>query len=222
MGRLTMVPLRREVFRNAALAFAADRIHIILVGCSCRRLIVILVTVACMLDVLAACARNNPPPVRLGTYMGHLCEDLGPFERDWQRLGRILRRHGLDVKSRYDAQALSGILSAVILDSRHAVDDLGAVGAPDISNGHGLAAGIIATFDQIGASDAVWRSRLLAGKWRWPSAALEKKEPLGISLEGLVLVGRQIERLPHTRERREAMARSPVCRYVFGPVRVGE
>jgi hypothetical protein len=187
-----------------------------------RRFVVVLVTASLMVDLLSACAIDSPPSVRLGPYMSHLCEAIGPFERDSHKLGRILGRQGLNAKPRNGAQALSSVLRAVIFDSRHVVRVLGAAGAPAIPDGHKLAAGIIATFGQIGASDEVWRSRLAGGEWNWPSAALEKQEHLGTSLEGLVLVGRQIERLPLTRERREAMARSPVCRYVFGPVRVGE
>jgi hypothetical protein len=160
--------------------------------------------------------------VRLGSYMGHLCEAIGPFGRDSHRLGRVLGRQGLNVKSRNGAQELSSVLRAVILDSRHIVRVLGATGAPAIPGGRKLAVGIIATFGQIGASDEVWRSLLAGGEWNLPNAAMGKREHLGTSLDGLGLVGRQIERLPFTRVRREAMTRSAVCRYVFGPVRVGE
>jgi hypothetical protein len=187
-----------------------------------RRFVIVVVTASLVVDWLSACARDSPPSMRLEQYVSHVCEAIGPFERDSQGLGRILGRQGLNVRSRASAQALGNALHTVIVDSRHVVRVLGAVGAPDIANGRKLAAGIIATFNQIGASDEVWRSRLIGGEWSWPSVALEKQEHLVTSLEGLVLVGRQIERLPFTRERREAMARSPVCRYVFGPARVGE
>lgn len=187
-----------------------------------RRFIVILMAASLMVGLLSACARESSSSVRLGSYMGHLCEAIGQFERDSHRLGRVTGRQGLSVKSRADAQELSSILRAVILDSRHVVRVLEATGAPAIPDGRRLAAGITATFGQISASDEAWRSRLANGEWSWPRAAVGKREHLGTSLGGLVLVGHQIERLPFTRERREAMVRSAVCRYVFGPVRVGE
>jgi hypothetical protein len=146
---------------------------------------------------------------------------MGPFEVDGQRLGRIIGRYGLDVKSHKSEQAMTNILTAVIVDARHVVTTLEAVGAPDIGNGRALAAAMVATFDQIERSDAIWRSKLRARDWAWPTASRMKRERLRTSIEALLLVGRQIERLPLTRERQNAMAGSPVCRDVFGSVRVG-
>ena len=80
---------------------------------------------------------------------------------------------------------------------------------------------MVATFDQIEKSDAIWRSNLRAGDWAWPTASRMKIERLRTSIEALLLVGHQIERLLLTQERQNAMARSPVCRDVFGSVRVG-
>lgn len=81
---------------------------------------------------------------------------------------------------------------------------------------------MVATFDQIEKSDAMWRSELRAGDRVSQTAPLVKRDRFRTSIEALVLVGRQIERLPLTRERQDAMARSPVCQNVFGSVRVGE
>jgi len=121
---------------------------------------------------------------------------------------------------RTSQQATINILTAVIADSRHVVATLDAVGAPDVGNGRALAAGMIETFDQIEQSDAAWRSELSAGVWAWPTTSRVKRERLRTSVEALLLVARQIERLPRTQERQDAMAGSQVCRDVFGAVRV--
>jgi hypothetical protein len=186
------------------------------------RFIVVLLTVALLPAVLSACGDAGPRSVRLGTYVSQLCEAIGPFEADGQRLGGIISRHGFDVKSRKSEQAMTNILTAMIVDARHVVTTLEAVGAPDIGHGRTLAAAMVATFDQIEKSDAIWRSKLRDGDWAWPTASRMKREHLRTSVEALLLVGRQIERLPVTRERQNAMARSPVCRDVFGSARFGE
>jgi hypothetical protein len=169
---------------------------------------------------LSACGYAYPRTTHYGTYVSELCEVIGSFEHDVQRLGRMLGTYRPDARSRRSEQAIANILTAVIADSRHVVATLDAVGAPDISNGQALAAGMVATFDQIEQSDAAWRSELRTGVWAWPTASRVKREHLRTSIEALLLVGRQFERLPYTRERQDAMARSPVCRDVFGSVRV--
>jgi hypothetical protein len=184
-------------------------------------LIAVLLAVVLLPGVLSACGDARPRSVRFGAYVSKLCEAIGPFEIDGQRLGGIVSRHGLDVKSRKSEQAITNGLTAVIVDVRHVVTTLEAAGAPDISDGRALAAAMVATFDQIEKSDAIWRAKLRAGDWAWPTASRMKREHLRTSIEALLLVGRQIERLPHTRERQNAMAGSPVCREVFGSVRVG-
>jgi hypothetical protein len=188
----------------------------------CYRFIVVLLTVALLAGGLFACGDVRSRPVRLGTYISQLCEAIGPFEVEGQRLGGIISRHGLDVKSHKSEQAMTSILTAAIVDSRHVATTLEAVGAPDIGHGRTLAAAMVATFDQIEKSDAIWRSRLHAGDWAWPTASSMTRQRLLTSVEAPLLVGHQIERLPLTRERQDAMARSPVCREVFGSVRVGE
>src|SRR4029077_20139541 len=129
--------------------------------------------------------------------------------------------YGPGAGSRRSEQAMANVLTAVIADSRHVVTTLDAVGAPDVSNGRALAAGTVATFDQIGQSDAEWRSELRTRDWAWATMSRVKRERLRISIQELLLVGRQFERLPLTQERQNAMASSPVCREVFGSVRVG-
>jgi hypothetical protein len=150
-----------------------------------------------------------------------LCEAIGPFERDAQKLGRMLGTYRPAAKSGRSEQAMANVLTALIADSRHVVATLDRVGAPDIGGGHALATETVATFDEIEQSDAEWRSELRAGIWVWPTASRVKRERLRTSFQALMLVGRQIERLPLTRERHNAMAHSPVCRDVFGSVRVG-
>jgi hypothetical protein len=126
----------------------------------------------------------------------------------------VLGKHRLDVKSGRSDQAMTNILTAVIVDSRHVVTTLEAVGAPDIGNGRALAAAMVTTFDQIEKSDAMWRSELRAGDRVSQTAPLVKRDRFRTSIEALVLVGHQIERLPLTPERQDEMARSPVCRDV--------
>jgi hypothetical protein len=186
-----------------------------------RRLIVVLLMLAPLVCVLPACGDASPRSVRLGVYVSQLCEAIGPFEVDGQRLGRVISRHGFNGKSRRSQQATINVLTSIITDSRHVVATLDAVGSPDVGNGRALAAGMISTFDQIEQSDAAWRSELRAGVWAWPTTSRVKRERLRMSFEALLLVGHQIERLPRMLERQDAMAGSPVCRDVFGAGRVG-
>lgn len=188
-----------------------------------RRLVAIavLLTVAMLSGGLSGCGDTKPRSARFGTYVSRLCEAIGPFEVDAQRFGRIISRHGLDVKSRNSELTMTNILTAVIVDAHHVVTTLEAVGAPDVDHGRTLAASIVATFEQVEKGDALWRSELDAGDWTWPTASRANRESLRASIQALVLVGRQVERLPFTQERQDAMARSPVCRHLFGSVRVG-
>src|SRR4029077_17031047 len=179
------------------------------------------IVLAFALCALSACGSASPRTVHYGTYVSQLCEAIGPFDRDAQRFGRMLGTYGPGAGSRRSEQAMANILTAVIADSRHVVTTLDAVGAPDVSNGRALAAGTVATFDQIGQSDAEWRSELRTRDWAWATMSRVKRERLRISIQELLLVGRQFERLPLTQERQNAMASSPVCREVFGSVRVG-
>jgi hypothetical protein len=114
------------------------------------------------------------------------------------------------------------VLAAVTGDARQVITTLRTAGVPEIGDGRQLAAAMAATFDEIEKSDAAWRSELRAGIWAWPasSASRAKRDRVRTSLEALLLVGRQIARLPHNQERQNAMAHSPVCRDVFGTVRV--
>lgn len=187
-----------------------------------RRLgfMVALLSVALLSGVLSACGEARPRSARFGTYVSQLCEAMGPFEVDGQRLGRIIGRYGLNVKSLKSEQAMTNTLTAMIVDAGHVETTLETVGTPDIDHGRTLAATMVTTFDQIAKSDAIWRSKLRAGDWAWPTASRVKMEHLRTSIEALLLVGRQFERLPPTRERQNAMARSPVCRHVFGSIRV--
>jgi len=115
---------------------------------------------------------------------------------------------------------MTKILTAVIGDTRHVVVRLEAVDAPDIHNGRALAAATHEAFDEIEESDAAWRSELHTGVWTWPTASRVKRKRVRTSIEALIQVGRQFEAMPHNLETQNAMARSPVCRQVFGPVRV--
>ena len=178
---------------------------------------VVLVFSLCM---LSACGTTDPRTAHFGQYVSQLCEAIGPFERDAQRLGRVLGGYRPDAKSRKNEQTIANLLEVVIADSRHVVKRMDAVGTPDIRDGRPLAAEVVATFDQIEQSDAAWRSELRTRVWAWPTASRVKRERLRMSLEALLVVARQIERLPRTQERQNAMAGSPVCRDVFGAVRV--
>lgn len=111
------------------------------------------------------------------------------------------------------------ILTAVIGDTRHVLVKLEAVHAPDIHNGGAFAAATHEAFDKIEESDVAWRSELHTGVWTWPTASRVKRERVRTSIEALIQVGRQFEALPHNLETQNAMARSPVCRQVFGSVR---
>ena len=186
------------------------------------RRFIVAVTAALSGSAFTACDDVSMRPLSLGAYTSQLCEAIGPFEEESQIFGQVFGRRGIDVKSRDDRRLMMNILTVVIVDARRAIKALKLIGAPDIANGGALASGMIATFNQVAISDAVWRSRLHDRYWTWLKAGPVMRQHLRTALGGLVLVGRQIERLPHTRERQNAMAHSPVCRYVFGPVSVGE
>jgi hypothetical protein len=178
-------------------------------------------TVTLFLGVLSGCGNGAQGSVRLETYVGQLCEAIGPFESDANRFGRVLSKYTLRLRSHGSKQAAVTVLEAVIADSRHVITTLNAVGAPDVDNGRVLAARMIAVFDEIEKSDAAWRSELRTGVWAWPTTTRAKRERVRTSVEALIEVGRQFETLPHGPETQEAMANSPVCREVFGPVRFG-
>jgi hypothetical protein len=189
------------------------------VDISCCKLISAVVTAALLLSVLSACGDSAPRPVRFGTYVSQLCEAVGPFAGDAQRLGRVLARVGVHEKSRKSEQALSNFLTAAIVDAHSVVTKLKASGTPEVRDGRVLAAEVAVTFGQIEKSDAMWLTELRTLHRVWPIASRVRAERLRTSLRALVLV--QFERLPRTPERQNAMARSPVCQHVFGSVRVG-
>jgi hypothetical protein len=187
-----------------------------------RRLLAVGVAASLLLSLVFACGCGDPPPVSLGTYVTGLCEALGPFERDAKRLGRVVAKVGVGARSRQSEAALNTFLTAGIADSHGLVAKLQAIGAPDVSGGTGLASAMIATFHQIETSDATWQLELRTRHQAWLTVSRVTDERLRTSLGALVLVGDQFEHLPHTSERENAMARSPVCRNVFGSLRVGE
>jgi hypothetical protein len=184
------------------------------VGRVTKRFLAIGVTV--MLGVLSGCGSADPRSVSLGTYVSQLCEAIGPFEVDAQKFGKVISRYNLRLKSRSSKQNTMNALTTVIADSRHVVTTMQAVGTPDIHNGRALAAAMLQTFDEIVESDAAWRSELSTGVWTWPTTSRVKRERVRMSLEALLRIGRQFETLPNSPESRNAMARSPVCREVFG------
>jgi hypothetical protein len=109
------------------------------------------------------------------------------------------------------------VLGALISDSRRVVTTLEDVGAPADLHGRERAAQIVATFARSEENYARSLSELRR----------EGEEPkvvpqLTKDAETFILVGREIEQLPDTPERKLAMARSPVCQDMFGTVRVGE
>lgn len=181
------------------------------------------VTVLLFLGVVSGCGGTEARSVFYGTYVGQLCESIGPFERDSQSLGKALGRYSLALKSRRSEQEVAKILAARIADTRHILGTLRASGAPSIPNGRALARRAVVTFREIKRSDVAWVSELRTGTWVWPlpSTSQVKRKRVRISLHALVSAGQQISRLPSTRESRNAMARSPVCRELFGSVRVG-
>lgn len=179
-------------------------------------------TISLSLGILSGCGGVQRRSVSLGTYGLQLCEGIGPFERDAQRLGRMLGSSGLDVKRGASARAMIKALTAVIADARHAVATVDTVGAPNIEGGRAFAAAMVTTFDQIARSDARWRSELRTEDGAARRSAHPVIRPSRASVEALMLVGHQIERLPANRELHDAMARSEVCRSVFGSVRVGQ
>lgn len=164
-----------------------------------------------------------PRTVRYGTYVSQLCEAIGPFEADSQRFGRVLGKYTLALKSPGSRQQAARILTALDNDSRHVLVTLKAAGAPEIRNGQALAAGMIKTFRQIAFSDFLLPFEL-SGRWVWPNPAAgpARRQRWLTSIRALLQVGRQFETLPETPERQDAMARSPVCREVFGAVRFDE
>ena len=180
------------------------------------------IVLALILCTLSACGAASPRTTHFGLYVSRLCEAIRPFELDGQKLGRVLGTYRPGTKSRRSEQVIVNILTAVIADSRHAIATLEAIGAPDISNGRELATRMDTTFDQIAQSDEAWRSELRAGTSGRPITSRAKRERLRTSLEAVLLIGHQFEGLPRTPERQDAMARSPTCRYVFGPIRVNE
>jgi hypothetical protein len=139
-----------------------------------------------------------------------------------QKFGSVLNKYTLRLKTYNSKQEMITGLTTVIADSRHVVARLKAVGVPDIRSGRALAAEMIQTFEQIGNSDAVWRSELRRGVWVWPdpSASRVKRERIRVSVGALVLTGREFERLAKTRGAHEVMARNPICQKIFGVVPV--
>jgi hypothetical protein len=180
------------------------------------RTIATIVTVALLLGVLSACSGGNSRSVLLGTYVSQLCDAIGPFERDAQKRGRLIGRGGLRPASRNDEQALGELLTYSIGDATRAVTTLRVIGAPDITDGPAFATAMVTTLERIKKSDVMWRSELRATDRARPSPSRMNQERLRPSLQALILVGRQIERLPITRERENAMARSAVCNDLFG------
>lgn len=166
---------------------------------------------------------DGPRTVRYGTYVSQLCEAIGPFEADSQRFGRVLGKYTLALRSPKSKQQAARALKALENDSRHVVATLEAVGVPEIRNGQALAAGMTKTFDRIAFSDFLLPFEL-SGRWVWPDPAAgpARRQRWLTSIGALVQVGHQFETLPDTRERQDAMARSPVCREVFGAVRFDE
>lgn len=180
---------------------------------------VVVLSVTLLPGVLSACGEARSRSVRFGAYVSQLCEAIGPFELDGQRLGRIIGKYGVNVKSRRGEEGLNSTLTAMSVAARHVVTTLETVGAPDIDHGRTFAVAMVLTFDEIEKADEVWGSKLRGGDWAWPSASRMRRQDLRASVEALLLFGREFERLPPTRERQQAMAGSPVCRWVFGDVR---
>lgn len=182
-----------------------------------KRFVILGLTMGLLLSLLSGCSGSGIRSVSFGTYMYKLCEAISPFERDSQAFGKTLSKYTLRLKSRRSRREMEHILVALVEDSRHIVTLLEGVGAPDIDNGQVLAASMIQIFKEIARSDAVWRYELL-GPWTWPdrSALPAKRKRVRTSLTAFLQVGRQFERFPHTREGKAAMARSPVCRDLFG------
>lgn len=147
---------------------------------------------------------------------------MGPFERDAHRLGRILGKEGVDVTSPKNKRAMKDQLTILIDDTDHIVRRLGKTGAPDINGGQRLASMIVATFRQIGGDYVLWRSVLPAGERAWLTGSRVQREHLRAALQAFILIGHQIELLPRSQERQNAMARSPVCRDEFGSVRADQ
>lgn len=184
-----------------------------------RGFMVIVLGVIFLASVLSACGEARSRSVRFGPYVSQLCEAIGPFEADGQNLGSIIGRYGVNVKSRTGEDALSSTLIAMSVAARHVVATLETVGAPDIDHGPTFAVAMVVTFDKIEKADELWVSKLRARDWAWPASRMGSQD-LRESLGALLLFGRQFERLPSTRERQRAMAGSPVCRGLFGAIRV--
>lgn len=191
-------------------------------ACVANRFVAVGLTVTLSAAMLSGCGGSGSRSVQLGTYVSQLCEAIGPFERDSQRFGQVLSKYTLRLKSRESKREVANVLTPVIADSRRVATTMQAVGTPDIHNGRALAAAMLQAFNEIVESDVAWRSELRAGVWTWPTASRTKRERVRTSMGALIQVGRQFDTLPHGPETQNAMARSPVCRYAFGPVRVGE
>jgi hypothetical protein len=189
-------------------------------GCVTNRFVSIGLMVMLSVAILSGCSGAGAQSVQLETYVGQLCKAIGPFESDAQKFGRVLSKYTLRLKSRESERQVANVLTPVIADSRNVVTTMQAVGTPDIHNGSTLAAATLQVFNAIAKSDTAWRSELRAGVWIWPTASRTKRERVRTSLEALIQVGRQFEALPDGLETQNAMARSPVCRYVFGTVRM--
>jgi hypothetical protein len=183
--------------------------------------VVICLTLALSLGVLSGCGGSRS--VRLGTYVGQLCEAIGPLEVDLQqKFAKVLSKYTLRLKSPSSRQEMINALTAVIADSRHVVTTIQTVGAPDIHNGRALAAAMLSAFHEIAESDAAFRSELRAGVWTWPTTSRVKRERVRTSVEAFIQISRQFGTLPEGPETQNAMAGSPVCRERFGAVPVSE
>jgi hypothetical protein len=187
---------------------------------SCRGLISAFTALAVALGMLSACGGAGSRSVSYGRYVGQLCEALGPFVRDAQRLGRRLAAVGIDEKSQRSELALGEFLTTAVVDSHSAITRLETIGIPEIGDGGARAAEVVAKFSTIEQIDAMWLTELRTHHKVWPPSPKVGAERSRTSLGALVLVGHEFERLPRTPERQNAMARSPVCRDVFGSVRV--
>lgn len=185
-----------------------------------RRLIIFLAALALLCGVISGCGGSGMRSVRFGTYISRLCKAVGPFEAEAQTFGNVLSKRTLRLSSRKSKEELVKILVARNEDSLQAIKALEAVGVPEVGGGRQFAVATIRLFKRIAKSDLVWRYELLGplGPWVWPdpSASRAKRERLLTSVGALVQVGHQFERLPHTREGEEAMARSTECKNLFG------
>lgn len=108
------------------------------VGRVTMRFVAICLTLALSLGVLSGCGGSGSRSVRLGTYVGQLCEAIGPLEVDLQqKFAKVLSKYTLRLRSPNSRQEMINALTTVIADSRHVVTTIHAVGAPDIHDGRG-------------------------------------------------------------------------------------